>query len=71
MKDDDVPPAIRKHPELAKLLQLTQLTECNPEAHAAVMEFLRACEPLSKAELAKILAYGDRLLGGKLKNARI
>jgi len=61
MNDDDLPSAVRKHPELAKLLQLT---ESNPDAHEALMEFLRACEPLSREELAEVLTYGNHLLLG-------
>jgi hypothetical protein len=61
MNDDDLPSGVRKHPELAKLLQLT---ESNREAHEALMEFLRACEPLSREELAEVLTYGNRSLRG-------
>ncbi len=61
MDDEDLPAAVRKHPELAKLLQLTQ---GDPEGHEALMNFLRTCAPLTREELAEVLTYGNHLLRG-------
>jgi len=59
MNDDDAPPAVKKLHDLAALLLLTE----NPEARAALTEFLRVCEHLTQEELAEVLAYVLRCSG--------
>jgi hypothetical protein len=61
MNNDELPPAVRKHPELSRLLRYA---ENNPEAEKVLMEFFRACLQLTRAELAEVFAYGERLLRG-------
>ena len=59
VKVDDLPPAIRDHPELARLLRSTEHT---PEVHRALTKFLRACGHLTPKQLAEVFGRGERLL---------
>jgi hypothetical protein len=59
MKNDDLPPALRKHPELARLLRCA---DASPEARKALREFFRACEYLTRAELHEVFAYAEAFL---------
>jgi hypothetical protein len=59
LKVDYLPPAVRKHPELARLLRYA---ERNPELQAVLMEFFRACELLTQEQRARVFAYGVRFL---------
>ena len=61
MKRDDFPPAVRQHPELARLLHYA---DNNPEAQKALTEFFNACEQLTRADLAELFAYGELMLRG-------
>jgi len=59
MKSDDLPAAVRKHPELARLLKYAQN---NPEAEEALAEFFRVCGQLTRAQLAEVFTYGASVL---------
>ena len=52
-EDDEISrQVLRAHPEFAKLVELCR---GNPEAQAALAEFLRSCQGLSREELADVL----------------
>ncbi len=54
---DDLPEAVRRNPELAKLLQ-----DLTPEVREALGQFLREFEQLTGERRAQVLRLGEALL---------
>jgi hypothetical protein len=54
---DDFPEAVKRNPELAKLLQ-----DVTPDVREAVCQFLREFEQLSGEQRAQVLRLGEALL---------
>jgi hypothetical protein len=54
---DDFPEAVKRNPELAKLLQ-----DVTPEVREALTQFLREFEQLSGEQRAQVLRLGEALL---------
>jgi hypothetical protein len=54
---DDFPEAVKRNPQLAKLLQ-----DVTPDVREAVCQFLREYEQLTGAQRAQVLRLGEALL---------
>jgi hypothetical protein len=54
--EHDVPEAVRRHPEFAKLMK-----DATPEVRELLCQFFREYERLTDEERAEVLQYGESL----------